>query len=88
MATVSSGEAGTEPLKGAVAEIEEAVQVSPDYTAAYLSLAEAALAAGDKDKTRRALQRALKVKNPEDPGEHEENLADARRMLAELAGSR
>jgi tetratricopeptide (TPR) repeat protein len=72
--------------RGAVAELEEAVRVSPDYTAAYPSLAEAYLALGDKEKARGALQTALEVKAPEDPGEHEENLADARRMLAELGG--
>lgn len=70
--------------KGAVAELERAVEVSPAYTAAYPSLAEAYLAVGEKEKAKAALRAALAVRAPEDPGEHDENVADAKRMLAEL----
>ena len=70
------------PLDGA--ELEAAVKASPNYTAAYPSLAEAYLALGEKEKARGALRAALEVGEPEDPGEHDENLADARRLLAEL----
>ncbi|HAH06582.1 MAG TPA: hypothetical protein DCM05_08655 [Elusimicrobia bacterium] len=70
--------------KGAAAELEAAVKASPNYTAAYPSLAEAYLALGEKEKARGALRAALEVGEPEDPGEHDENLADARRLLAEL----
>ena len=68
----------------AVAEIEKAVRLSPGYTAGYTALAEAYLAVGDKEGARRVLRRAFELKAPEDPGEHEENLADARKLLEGL----
>lgn len=70
--------------KRAVAELETAVRLSPDWTANYPALAEAYLDAGERAKAVEALRRAFAVKTPADPGEHEENLADAREMLTKL----
>lgn len=71
--------------KGAVAELEEALRLSPNWTVNYTALAEAYLEVREKDKAKAVLKRAFEVREPDDPAEHEDNLADARRMLKELA---
>jgi len=68
----------------AVAELEEAVRLSPGYSAAYISLAKACVEVGEKEKARAVLRRVLELKAPDDPAEHGENVAEAGRMLSEL----
>ncbi|MFA6029529.1 MAG: hypothetical protein WC969_06735 [Elusimicrobiota bacterium] len=70
--------------KRAISELETAVRLSPDWTANYPALAEAYLDAGERAKAVETLRRAFAVTAPADPGEHEENLQDARGMLLKL----
>ncbi len=68
----------------AVAELETALKLTPNYTAHYPALAEAYLEIKRKDKAVETLKRIFDVKNPEDPGEYDDNLKDAREMLEKL----
>lgn len=68
----------------ALAEFEEAVRLSPDYTANYVPLAEAYLHFERRDDAIRTLKAVLEVKEPADPAEHPDNIADARALLSRL----
>ena len=70
--------------KRALKEFEEAVRLSPDYTANHGPLAEAYLHFKRRDDAIKTLKAVEAVANPADPAEYPENLADARKRLAEL----
>jgi predicted Zn-dependent protease len=70
--------------KKALEEFEAAVKLSPDYTANHKPLAEAYLHFGRKDDAIRILKLVEAVKEPADPAEYPDNLADAKKLLAEL----
>lgn len=70
--------------KRALREFEEAVRLSPDYTANHIPLAEAYLHFKRKDDAVRVLQQVEVVSKPADPAEYPENLADAKALLKKL----
>ena len=70
--------------KGAVQELETSVELDPKRTTHYTALAQAYLDVGDKPKARQALERMFEIKDPADPGEFDDDVADARRMLQRL----
>jgi tetratricopeptide (TPR) repeat protein len=70
--------------KAALEELEAAVRLWPDYLPAWISLAEAQAEAGLKEAARGSLERALEVASPADPGEFDENRAEAGRMMKRL----
>ncbi|MFA6091654.1 MAG: hypothetical protein WCU88_04125 [Elusimicrobiota bacterium] len=70
--------------KKALAELREASRLWPNWTANYPALAQACLDVSDKACAAESLRAAFRVSVPDDPGEHDENIEDARRMLAEL----
>ena len=74
--------------KKALAEFEAAVQVSPTRTSSYLPLAEAYLYYKRTDDAVRALKSVETIKDPADPAEYPENLADARKLAAEIESKR
>lgn len=69
----------------AVKELELAVEVDPNHTAHYTSLADAYLARRKKKKAVAILKRIFDVTVPDDPGEFEDDLRNAREMLDELS---
>ncbi|OGS42425.1 MAG: hypothetical protein A2506_11450, partial [Elusimicrobia bacterium RIFOXYD12_FULL_66_9] len=71
--------------KKALAEFETAVRLSPNYTANYLSLAEAYLHFDRKADAVKVLRSVAAVRDAADPAEYPENLADASRLLATLS---
>jgi glycerate 2-kinase len=70
--------------KRALKEFEEAVRLSPDYTANHVPLAEAYLHFKRKDDAVRVLKLVESVAKPADPAEYPENLADAKKLLEKL----
>jgi len=74
--------------KKALAEFEAAVRLSPSHTANYLPLAEAYLHFGRKDEAAAVLKALRDVKEPDDPAEYPDDLADARALSARLEGKR
>jgi len=70
--------------KGAVRELEKAVELGPNYTTIYTDLAEAYLDIGERDKAKAILQKIFEVRDPADPAEYEGDLQLARDMLAKL----
>ncbi|MBI5631084.1 MAG: glycerate kinase [Elusimicrobia bacterium] len=62
-------------------ELEEAVRLSPNYTAHYVPLARVYEYLGEKDKAVAALRRVSEIKDPEDPAEYPENLKEAEEAL-------
>lgn len=70
--------------KQATKEFEEAVRLSPDYTANHIPLAEAYLHFKRKDDAVRVLKLVEAVAKPADPAEYPENLADAKALLKKL----
>lgn len=74
--------------KKALAEFETAVRLSPNRTAAYRPLAEAYLHFERKADAVKILRALEAVKEPDDPAEYPENLADARELLTRLEGRR
>lgn len=72
--------------KQALKEFEEAVRLSPDYTANHVPLAEAYLHFKRKDDAIRVLKLVEAVSKPADPAEYPENVADAKKMLEKLEG--
>ena len=70
--------------KGAVQELETSIELDPKRTAHYTALAQAYLDAGEPAKARQTLERMLAIKDPADPGEIDDDVADARRMLAKI----
>lgn len=70
--------------KKALAEFETALRLSPRYTANHLPLAEAYLHFKRKDDAIRVLKMVEEIKDPADPAEYPENLAEARALLSKL----
>lgn len=70
--------------KAAVREMEEAVRLSPNFTANYVALAETYLAVGEKEKARAALEKVGEINEPDDPAEYPDDLKDAERLLKKL----
>lgn len=73
--------------KAALAEFEEAVRLSPRYTANYVPLAEALLHFGRREDAARVLEAALKVSDPADPAAAVEDAVKARSLLESLRGT-
>lgn len=70
--------------KKALEEFETALRLSPRYTANHLPLAEAYLHFKRKDDAIRVLKMVEETKDPADPAEYPENLAEARALLSKL----
>lgn len=70
--------------KGALAEFEAAVRLSPRYTANYVPLAEAYLHFGRREDAVRVLLAALLVSDPADPAAAPQDFAQARALLESL----
>lgn len=70
--------------KKALTEFEAAVRLSPAYTANHVPLAEAYLHFGREDEAVAVLRAVEAVKEPADPAEYPENLADARALLEKI----
>ena len=70
--------------KKALEEYEAAVRLSPNYSANYQPLAEAYLHFDRKDEAIKTLNAVSGIKEPADPAEYPENLADAGKLLATL----
>lgn len=71
--------------KKALEEFETAVRLAPNYTANYQPLAEAYEHYGRKDDAVRVLKQVEAVKEPADPGQFADDLADARKLLEKLS---
>lgn len=70
--------------KKAVAEFEDAVRLSPDYTANYEPLAEAYRKYGRKDDAIAVLKKGLAVTSPLDPAAAPDDQADLKKLLDKL----
>ena len=70
--------------KGAVRELETSVELDPKRTAHYTALAQAYVDVKDKAKARKTLESMLEIKDPIDPGEWDDDVREARRMLGVL----
>jgi tetratricopeptide (TPR) repeat protein len=70
--------------KAALAEYETAVLLSPNHSSNYQPLAEAYLHFDRKDDAIKTLTAVAAIKEPADPAEYAENLADAGKLLAKL----
>lgn len=70
--------------KAALAEFEEAVRLSPRFTANYVPLAEALLHFGRREDAVRVLESALKVSDPADPAAAAADVPKAKAMLESL----
>ncbi|MCM2303741.1 MAG: glycerate kinase [Elusimicrobia bacterium] len=74
--------------KKALEEFETALRLSPRYTANHQPLAEAYLHFGRKDDAIRVLKMVEATKDPADPAEYPDNLADAKKLLSKLEAAR
>ncbi|MBI2787565.1 MAG: glycerate kinase [Elusimicrobia bacterium] len=72
----------------ALEEFETALRLSPRYTANHQPLAEAYLHYGRKDDAIRVLRLVEATKDPADPAEYPENLADAKKLLSKLESAK
>ncbi len=72
----------------ALAEFELAVRLSPTHSANYQPLAEAYLRFKRKDEAIATLKAVAAIKEPADPAEYPDNLADAKKLLAKLEGGK
>jgi len=70
--------------KKALEEFETALRLSPKYTANHQPLAEAYLHLNRKEDAIRTLKAVEEVKDPADPAEYPDNLADAKKLLEKL----
>lgn len=70
--------------KKALDEFETALKLSPRYTANHQPLAEAYLYFKRKDDAIRVLRQVEATKDPADPAEYPDNLADAKKLLEKL----
>ncbi|UPT72984.1 MAG: TRAP transporter TatT component family protein [Elusimicrobiota bacterium] len=70
--------------KKALAEFETALKLSPRYTANHQPLAEAYLHFGRKEDAIKVLKLVEAIKDPADPAEYPDNLADAKKLLEKL----
>lgn len=74
--------------KGAVRELETALEADPTYTAHHPALAQAYVEIGEVQKARDVLNKIFEVREPRDPGEYADNVREAREMLQRLEKSR
>ncbi len=74
--------------KKALSEFELAVKLSPAHSANYQPLAEAYLHFDRKEDAIRTLRAVEAIKEPADPAEYPENLADAKKLLSKLEAGR
>ena len=74
--------------KKALEEFEEALRLSPRYTANHQPLAEAYLHFGRREDAIRVLRMVEDTKDPADPAEYPDNLADAKKLLSKLEAAR
>lgn len=74
--------------KKALAEFETALRLSPRYTANHQPLAEAYLHFGRKEDAIKVLKQVEATKDPADPAEYPDNLADAKKLLERLDAAR
>lgn len=70
--------------KQALKEFEDAVRLSPDYSANYQPLAEAYVHYDRKDDAVRVLKAVEAIKEPSDPAAYPDDLADAKALLEKL----
>ena len=70
--------------KEALEKFQAAVRLTPNYTANYQPLAEAYVYLGRKDDAIKTLKAVAEIKDPADPAEYPDDLADARKRLAAL----
>jgi glycerate kinase len=71
--------------KKALSELEQAVKLSPTYSANYQPLAEAYVYFDRKEDAIKTLKTVATIKEPADPAEYPDNLADAKKLLEKLA---
>ena len=71
--------------KLALQDFEKAVSLTPNYTSNYQPLAEAYVHYDRKDDALRTLKAVAAVKDPTDPAQYPDDLADANKLLAKLA---
>jgi tetratricopeptide (TPR) repeat protein len=71
--------------KKALEEYETAIRLDPRYTANYQVLAEAYVHFDRKDDAIKTLKAVADVKNPADPAQYPEDLADAGKLLEKLS---
>lgn len=74
--------------KKALEEFETALRLSPRYTANHMPLAEAYVHLGRRDDAIRVLKMVEEVKDPADPAEYPDNLADAKKLLEKLENTK
>jgi glycerate kinase len=74
--------------KKALVEFELAVKLSPTHSANYQPLAEAYLYFDRKEDALKTLKAVEAIKEPADPAEYPENLADAKKLLSKLESGR
>ncbi len=74
--------------KKALEEFETALRLSPRYTANHMPLAKAYAHYGRKDDAIKVLKQVEEVKDPADPAEYPDNLADAKKLLEKLETGR
>jgi len=77
------GFAGGDQKEG-LRELETAARLEPDSSAHFTALAEAYRDAGEPDKAQAACEHILAIARPADPGEYDENVAEARELLRKL----
>ncbi len=70
--------------KRALSEYEQALKLSPDYSANYASLAEAYVKAGRKADAKAVVDRCLALKSSADPAELADDQADCRGLQSKL----
>ena len=71
--------------KKALDEFETAVRLAPNSTSSYQPLADAYIHFGRKNDAIRLLKAVATVKEPADPAQYVDDLAEANKMLAKLA---
>ncbi|MBI4060318.1 MAG: glycerate kinase [Elusimicrobia bacterium] len=74
--------------KRALQEFEAALRLAPNYTANHQPLAEAYLHFKRREDAIRVLKLVETVRQPADPAEYPDNLADAKKLLATLESGR
>ncbi len=70
--------------KAALTDFEKAVSLAPNYTSNFLPLADAYVHYGRKDDAIKTLKAVAAVKDPADPAQYPDDLADANKRLAKL----
>ena len=74
--------------KQAVEKLEKAIELDPNTTTHYPALAQAYLDAGKPERAKAALQKIFEVKEPADPAEYDDDIKEAKEMLARLGSGK